>query len=188
MITVNFTPFPELRTERLLLRRTTGADVQDLYYLRSQEEVMRYIDRPRPSSPEDIVALIAKIGSNIITNAGIEWAITWAEAGTYLGTISFHRLMKEDDRAEVGYLLHPGWQGKGIMQEALSAVLKYGFTTMGLHSVEAMVKPENIPSQRLLERNGFVREGYFKEHYYWQGEYKDSYIYSLLKRWWAEGK
>ena len=66
------------------------------------------------------------------------------------------------------------------MQEAMAAVLGYGFSAIGLHSVEANVNPDNQASVRLLEKNGFVREAYFKENYYYNGVFKDSVIYSLL--------
>jgi ribosomal-protein-alanine N-acetyltransferase len=71
-------------------------------------------------------------------------------------------------------------QGKGIMQEALSAVLNYGFELLKLHSVEANVNPNNVSSIKLLERNGFVREAYFKENYYYNNQFLDTAIYSLL--------
>ncbi len=66
------------------------------------------------------------------------------------------------------------------MQEALTAVLEYGFRTIGLHSVEANVDKENLASIRLLERNNFTREAHFKENYYFNGRFIDSVIYSLL--------
>lgn len=180
MLTVSFNPFPVLETERLLLRKTTTADVNELYYLRSSEEVMRYIDRPRPKSTDDILQLIEKIRTMIVSDEGIEWAITLKGDPTFIGTISFHRLIKEHYRAEIGYLLHPGHHGKGIMDEATKAVTAFGFRNMGLHSIEAHVNPENIASQKLLERNSFVREAYFKQNYFWNGKFLDSVVYSRV--------
>jgi [ribosomal protein S5]-alanine N-acetyltransferase len=95
----------------------------------------------------------------------IEWAITLKDSGQYIGAISYHRLMKEHFRAEIGYILHPAHHGKRIMDEAIRTVTDFGFNSMGLHSVEANVNPENIASIKLLERNNFVREAYFKENY-----------------------
>ena len=66
------------------------------------------------------------------------------------------------------------------MDEALKAVLHYGFYTMKLHSVEANIDPENATSKKLLERNGFIREAYYKENYFFEGKFIDSAIYSLL--------
>jgi ribosomal-protein-alanine N-acetyltransferase len=87
---------------------------------------------------------------------------------------------KENHRAEIGYALHPAHQGQGLMQEAMTKVLDYGFTQLKLHSVEANVNPDNLTSIKLLEKNNFVREGYFKESFYYNGKYLDAAIYSLL--------
>lgn len=182
MLSVNFTPFPVITTPRLLLRKTTTEDVNELYYLRSSEVVMKDIDRPRPKSKEDILQLIEKIQNMIANNEGIEWAITLTGDPTFIGTISFHRLTKEHYRAEVGYLLHPAHHRKGIMSEALKAVVAYGFNTMGLHSIEAQVTPGNTASEKLLETHGFVKEGYFKENHLKNSKFIDTAIYSLLNK------
>jgi ribosomal-protein-alanine N-acetyltransferase len=98
-----------------------------------------------------------------------------------IGNIGIWRIEKEHHRAEIGYALHPSHQGKGIMQEALKAVLDYGFHMMKLHSMEANVNPDNAASIKLLERANFVREAYFKENYFFDGKYLDSAIYSLIR-------
>jgi ribosomal-protein-alanine N-acetyltransferase len=77
-------------------------------------------------------------------------------------------------------MLHPSYQGKGIMKEALTEVISYGFNVMKLHSIAAQVSPKNEPSVRLLEASGFKREGYFKEDFYFRGRFMDTAIYSLL--------
>ena len=66
------------------------------------------------------------------------------------------------------------------MQEPITVVLEYGFNVMKLHSVEALVNPNNIASIRLLEKNGFIREAYFKENYFYNGRFLDTAVYSLL--------
>ena len=87
---------------------------------------------------------------------------------------------KENYRAELGYLLHPSHQQKGLMQEAVLAVLFYGFSAIKLHSVEANINPANVASKKLLEKNRFVQEAYFKENFYYRGRFMDAAIYALL--------
>lgn len=99
-----------------------------------------------------------------------------------IGTIGYWRMQKEHYRVEIGYILYNGYQGKGIVDEALKALIKYGFQTMQLHSIEANVNPANAASMKLLEKNGFVKEAYFKENYYYNGKFLDSVIYSLVNR------
>jgi len=180
MLDINFVPFPLLTTERLTLRRITNADADDLFFLRSDDLVMKYIDRPRPKSMEDIMQLIEKINKMIDANEGVAWAIALKNEARLIGHISFHVLMKEHHRAEIGYMLHPGHHGEGIMPEAVAAVLDYGFKTMGLHSVEAHVNPGNAASIKLLGRCNFTRDAYFKENYFWEGKFLDTLIFSKL--------
>lgn len=180
MLQVNFNPFPELTTQRLILRQVTADDANEMFFLRSSEEVMKYICRPRPKNLEDMLEFIQKIRDMIATDEGVAWAMTQKDDPTLIGHISFHRLVKEHHRAEVGYLMHPNFYGQGIMDEALKAVLHYGFHTMKLHSVEAIASPANAASLKLLERNNFVREAYFREDFFWEGAFQDSVVYSLL--------
>jgi ribosomal-protein-alanine N-acetyltransferase len=94
--------------------------------------------------------------------------------------------MPEHSRAEIGYELAPEWWGRGAMTEALGAALRFGFTSMGLHSVEAHIHPDNTGSQRVLEKLGFVQEGYFRENYndLVEGRFTDTAVFSLLSTTW----
>jgi len=181
MLETNFSPFPEIRTERLLLRRFTEADAPVFFKLRTDERAMKYIDREPSKDVAEVDELIRKINTNIETGTAIAWCIDLADhPGVMIGTISFWRIIHENHRAETGYMLHPDHWGKGLIKEAISAVIRYGFDTLKLHSIEAHINPGNIASAAVLERMGFVREAYFKEDYYFRGEFKDTAIYSLL--------
>ncbi|MDB5247728.1 MAG: family N-acetyltransferase [Segetibacter sp.] len=113
-------------------------------------------------------------------NESIIWAITQKGDTKLIGMICFWNIIKEHYRAEIGYSLLYDFQGKGIMQEAMSAIIKYGFEKMNLHSIEANVNPANESSIKLLERNDFIKEAYFKENYFYDGKFLDTAIYSLL--------
>ena len=76
--------------------------------------------------------------------------------------------------------LAPSARGHGLMSEALRSVLDWGFAQMHLHRVEALVHPQNRPSQALLERLGFTREGVLREAGFWAGCYQDLQVFSLL--------
>lgn len=169
-----------IRTRRLVMRRITLADKDALFELRTNPVVNRYIDRPMMKSMDEVETLIGKINEGIDKNESISWVITLNDNDHMLGSIDFWRIIREHHRAEIGYVLHPEFHRKGIMQEAMDAVLDYGFHTMKLHSVEANVNPANLASIGLLERNGFVQEAYFRENYFYNGKFLDSVIYSLL--------
>lgn len=183
MLHLNFSPFPELKTERLLLRKLTSADSGEMFFLRSDDRVMQYIDREKTKSVEEAESFIQKINVSVDANETIMWAIALlTEPAVLIGTICYWRMHPEHYRAEVGYVLHPGYWNRGIMKEALLAVIGYGFETMNLHSIEAHINPENIASGKVLEKTGFEREAYFKENYFYRGRFLDTAIYSLVKK------
>ena len=177
----NFNPFPVLETDRLMLKEVTLADAETLFELRRNPDVMRYIDRPIPTVIDEVNELIQKMKSNKEEGLGISWGIYRKENPNYLiGNIGFFRTMPEHFRAEIGYMLDPLEHRKGIMTEAIKAVLRYGFDSMKLHSVEADINAANIASENILLKNGFVKEAFFKENYYFNGRFIDTAIFSLL--------
>ena len=183
MLELNFSPFPEIKTEKLLLRRMTDADAPEIQFLRSEDRVMKYIDREKTKSLEEAVAFIQKVNANIDNNESIMWAITLQDnPNTLIGNIGFWRIMNQHYRSEIGYMLHPDFWNMGIMKEALLAAINFGFNQMKLHSIEAHINPENTASGVLLEKTGFIREAYFKEDFYFRGKFIDSAIYSLLAK------
>jgi ribosomal-protein-alanine N-acetyltransferase len=180
MLNINFNPFPLINTERLLLRQVDKTDVNEIFFLRSDEQIMKYLDKAPAKDLDDAYKFIQTISDQEKNNAAVTWAITLKGNPKMVGTICFWNIQKEHYRAELGYLLHPEHWRKGLMQEALTAILEYGFKVIKLHSVEAHVNPNNIPSIELLEKNGFIREAYFKENYFYDGRFLDTAIYSLL--------
>lgn len=180
MLQLNFDPFPVLSTQRLALRRITEEDVDEIFFLRSDKQVLEYLDRDPIMSIDDAFQWIRMISDGITANEFIAWAMSLKDDRKLIGTISFWNVKKEHYRAEIGYVLHPSYQGKGLMQEAMTEVLDFGFKAMKLHSVEANVNPHNVASIKLLEKNNFVREAYHRENYYFNGKFLDSAIYSLI--------
>lgn len=182
MLSPNFSPFPQLTTERLILRRLTQEDAPEIFYFRSDPVILQYLGREPARNIEEVKPFIDTINANIDTNESILWGITLKESPAKLiGTICFWQLQKENYRSEIGYLLDPLHWKKGIMKEAINTVLEYGFSVMGLHSVEARLTPLNTASAAVLEATGFVREGYFKEDFFYKGKFEDTAVYSKLK-------
>lgn len=181
MLSPDFSIIPMISTSRLVLKEITMNDADDIFLLRSDERMMRFIDRPLAKTTNDAAELIQKIIDAKNNNEGITWGIAVHENEKVIGTIGFWRLDKENYRAEIGYLLHCDYWGKGLMQEALSEVIKYGFFKLNLHSIEANVNPLNNASIQLLLKMGFKQEAYFRENYYSNGKFLDSAIFCLVK-------
>jgi len=182
MLYRNFNPFPNLETERLHLRRVNYKDVNEIFALRSNIETMQYIPRPLVQTKEEALAHIAMIDEKIGTQEGINWAITLKDNPKLIGIIGYYRIKPEHFRAEIGYMLLPDYQGTGIITEAVKVILNYGFKIMKLHSVEAVIDPENFASERVLQKNGFVKEAHLKEYEYYDGKFLDTVIYSILNQ------
>src|SRR5437762_6791737 len=110
MLELNFSPFPEITTGKLLLRRTTTGDAAEIFFLRSSDDVMKYIDRPRATSLKDAEDFLDLVNKSLDANEGISWGITLKENPSKLiGYIGYWRMKKEHYRAEIGYALHPAY-------------------------------------------------------------------------------
>jgi len=154
---MHFTPFTILTTERLVLRQLEMSDDKALFSLRADEGVYRYIPNLPHASIDVTREAIRKIHEGMAKNDSMFWVISLKNDPRLIGTICFWNMVPEESKAEVGYLLHPAFHGKGFMHEALSEVLTFGFRIMGLKTVVAFTHRENIGSIRLLEKNGFLR-------------------------------
>lgn len=164
----------------MLLRQITAADVNEIFALRSNVEVMKYVARPLCRNLDDAMALIDMIEKKLRTNEGINWAITLKGNNILIGFIGHYRIKWEHFRSEIGYMISPNFQGKGIVTEAVKLVVDYGFNEMNMHSLEAVIDPKNTASSRVLEKNKFIKEAHHKENEFFDGRFLDSIIYSLL--------
>lgn len=182
MLEINFHPFQNLETERLLLRRLDENDVEEVLALRGNPEIMKYIPRTLSKTKEDALEHIAMIEDKIVSNIGINWGITIKGNSKIMGIIGHYKISPENYRSEIGYMSFPEFNGKGYISEAIKAVVAYGFEQLNLHSIEAIIDPNNIASERVLQKNGFVKEAHILENELWEGKFWDTVIYSLLKR------
>ncbi len=178
-LVLEFLPFPVVETERLVLRRITDADIETLYFLRADEQMMRFIDRDRAAGAEEMLPFLQMIDSCIEDGTALTWAIALkAEPSRMIGTIGYWRIVPEHFRAEIGCALHRDHWGSGLMTEAMRAALDFGFERIRLHSVEANINPDNAAAAALVERTGFRKEGHFKENVFFQGEFLSTAVYT----------
>lgn len=178
----HFLPFQNLQSNRLLLRQITTDDVNEIFELRSNADTMKFIPRPLVTSLEEALEHIAMIQSKIETNEGINWAVTIKGSDKLIGVAGHYRIKWEHFRSEIGYMILPEYSGKGITTEVVRLLIDYGYNTMNMHSIEAVIDPRNHASARVLEKNGFVKEAHFKEDHFYNGEFLDSVVYSILNK------
>jgi len=171
--------FKELQTDRLHLRQLLESDVEEIFFLRSDSNQLKYLDRDPAVDKEDALDWIRMINNLQAKNESYTWAICLKSNPKLIGTFCFWNIQKQHYRAEIGYNLHPDYQGKGLMVECLQSALSFGFEELKFHSVEANVNPANEKSIKLLLRLKFVKEAHFKENYFYDGKFIDSAIYCL---------
>lgn len=181
MLAFNFQPFPIIETERLILRKLTLMDAEDMFSMRSNPIAMKYIPRPIAQKVEDAIELISFINERIEKGEGINWVITLKGEDKCIGLIGYYRTKFEHHRSEIGYMVHPAYHRRGIAYEALVAATEYDFNEMNLHSIEAVINPINIGSAKVLEKANYVKEAYFKENEFYMGKFIDTVYYSKLK-------
>jgi len=158
MLNNTFTPFPVLKTERLTLRQLSVNDDKEIFALRSDKQVNKYLDRDPCNTIEDARKFIHKIAEVVKQNEGIYWAITLTNNDKLVGTICLFNFSNENDQAEIGYELLPAFQGQGIMQEATSRVIAFGLDVLGLKTIEAYTHLENENSSNLLKKFNFKKQ------------------------------
>lgn len=152
---INFTPFPVLTTERLMLKQPDIKDADIYFFLRSDKRVNQHVKRNTPKTLQDAQDFIQHILKLARDNEAINWAICWKETGEMMGSICLWNFSEDLKTGEVGYDLHPDFQGKGIMSEALKAVLDFGFNTLDFHQIEAYTQYQNESSVGLLRKHHF---------------------------------
>ncbi|AUC77048.1 GNAT family N-acetyltransferase [Olleya sp. Bg11-27] len=155
---MTFTPFPELQTTRLLLRQVTVKDSAMVLYLRSDKTINKYIQRPperQTRTITDAVKHITMLTDQIESNTSITWGITLQNTTEIIGTICLWNFSKGHTIAEVGYDLSPKHHNKGLMSEALQAVINFGFNQLPCITIVAFTQFRNANSIKLLENNGF---------------------------------
>src|SRR5262249_44341190 len=151
---------PELETPRLRLRAVTMEDAEAMLRIVTDPRVRKYFGKKAPADVDAVRRKIAELHESLQTVTGIRWALVERATGDYLGGAGFWHWDKPHFRAEIGYEIAPSHWGRGLMPEALASILRFGFDRMALHSVEARINPDNRASARVLEKVGFVREGY----------------------------
>lgn len=148
--------FPILETKRLQLRKITNNDAQNIFFLRSNTIVNKYILRPKQKSLHDAVTFINERNNDIENGEIFYWAITLKEEKKLIGSICLWNFSEDNTVAEIGYDLHPDCFHKGIMTEAIREVINFGFNNLQLKNIEAFTHKENSNSINLLKKCGFI--------------------------------
>jgi ribosomal-protein-alanine N-acetyltransferase len=180
MPTFDYSVFPTLETERLVLRELRPDDAEDLFAFRSDPYVQRYNSVPHQDIAES-AAMIERLATYYAHSEQITWAGALRDTDQVIGLYSL-RWEPGHQRAEIGYDLNREFWGRGLASEALQAMLAFAFDVLELHRVEAQTIADNHESTRLLRRFGFQLEGVRREYSLEEdGTFHGGAIYGLLR-------
>lgn len=161
---MNKTGTQRIETERLILRPFVIEDAEDVYRnWASDPEVTKYLTWPAHPSADISRMLLNDWVPRYAAGDYFNWAMEWKETGRVIGNISVVRLREDIDEAEIGYCMSRAYWGRGIMPEALKAVMDYLFRTAGVNRIAACHDARNPKSGRVMEKAGMKLEGVLRQ-------------------------
>lgn len=181
-----FARLPQIETSRLLLRRMTMRDAHDLYEYSQDPEVARFVLWSAHRSIWDTRAYIRYVLQQYRLGEPASWCIVDRETQKAVGTIGFMSFSPENSTVEVGYSLARSHWNRGLMTEALEAVLHEVFTILKLHRVEAQHFSANPSSGRVMEKCGMTHEGRLRQRIFNKGEFLDVEMWGMLRSDWLK--
>ena len=173
---------PTLETERLILRKMVLNDAEAVFAYASNSEVSRYTLWETHRSIEDSRAFLEFATQKYENGGEPDWGIVYRGNGCLVGACGLVNWEAEHARAEVGFVLSREYWGRGLMSEAVRAILRFGFERMNLNRIEARCIAENAASARVMEKAGMVYEGTLRQREYIKGTYRDIKLYAILKK------
>ena len=182
-----FERFPQLETDRLVLREMTLDDAGFYFHHFNKDEIVEGCCFAGPASLKEAKEELERYCIRPFRGGlGIRWGIGRRGSGDLIGTCGYYDWNRTMRKAEIGYDLDPAYWGSGIMTEALQAILKYGFERLNLNRIQAIIDSKNTRSIKLVERLGFKNEGVFRQNSYFKGQFRDDAVFSLLKHEWTK--
>lgn len=178
----SFPPIPALDGTRLRLRALHERDIDVLFALHSDPQVMRYWSFPAWTERDQAVAHIARLARERELMEFYPWVATLRGEDELIGTCSLFGIHREHLRGVIGYALRPPFWGQGLAGEMLRLALDFAFDALALNRIEADIDPLNLASCALVERAGFQREGYLRERWRVGGGVQDTALYGLLRK------
>lgn len=174
--------FPVLKTERLILRELTEFDAKVIFSILSNTQVTRFYGKETFKKIEEANEFINYFKQKFYEKRGFRWGVEIKDSRRLVGTVGLDAWVPKQRRAEIGYEIHPEFWNKGFATEAVSKIISFGFDSLELIRIGAIVFLENEPSNKLLQKVGFQKEGILRDYIYQDGVSNDTYVYSIIKK------
>ncbi len=178
---------PELKGERIELRKLTLSDASDIHRNLQDKAIIKWtMHIPWPYKMQDAVKFIRKTHYGIRKKTNFTFGIVYKETSRVIGVIRIGDIDWKNKNAEIGYWLGKKYWGRGLASEAVRLILKFAFEKLKLHKVYAGLFEENIASRKVLEKCGFRLEGTIRESRFrykkWHNELRFGILESEYKK------
>lgn len=169
-----------IETKRLILKGLSPRDMTIIFENYARDEIMKILGH-RDENEYQKEEYKQQNGYAAYNRGFILFLLTVKSTDSIIGRCGLHNWDIDHKRAEIGYnITDENFKRKGLMSEAVSAIIEYGFDKLRLHRIEALVGSGNIPSLRIMEKHNFIREGLLRQHYFISDKYEDSILFSKL--------
>lgn len=178
-----YAKFPYIVTDKIILRKIEETDIDGLFEIYNNENVFTYIPGDIKKNKVTVQNMIGHFERDFNKRKGIFLGISLVQAPNEI--VGIAELFEYDAKVNmitIGYRLNERYWGQGIATQAVKALVDYLFNTIGINRIQAFVMPANDKSQRVLQKNNFVKEGILRQSQYWQGiGIVDLVVYSILR-------
>ncbi|MGH4125992.1 MAG: GNAT family N-acetyltransferase [Clostridium sp.] len=176
-----FYELPYLETERLILRKISIDDREDMFNYASDPEVSRYTAWSEHKILNETEEFILKIISEYENRRGMTWGIVCKDNMKFIGTCGFMRWSPGQAIGELGYALSRAYWNNGYMTEAVKRLIVFGYEQMDLNRIEARCIVDNVGSAKVMVNSGMKFEGILRQQLYVKGHFHDIKIHSMVK-------
>ena len=177
----DFSTFPELTTDRLHLRQLTTNDADAIMALFSDPRMLQFLNMDPVDTREKALDLINWFKGNYDRGEAVQWAVTLRDSGVMIGSSGTYDWHKSDQHVDIGYHILPGYWGQGYASESTRAILRWCFTALQVHRVQADCTDGNIASERVLLKCDFSVEGLWRESCWEHGRFVSIKQFGLLR-------
>ncbi|MFG6115842.1 GNAT family N-acetyltransferase [Halobacillus sp. MO56] len=175
-----FEQLPKLKTKRLMLRKISLNDIEDVFAYGSNPNVSQYVSWETHQSLEDAREFVQFVQEGYRLGKKALWGMELKSTGKIVGTIDFVTVNTKHKRAEIGYVLAEEYWGQGLTTEATERIIAFGFNELDLERIQARCFVDNVGSQRVMEKVGMRWEGTIRKGMLVKGKFRDLKLYSIL--------
>ena len=173
---------PEIQSARLVFRFITESDLEDIFEYAKNPKITEYLCWDYHKNKQDTLNFISQTNQSYSNSNDLVFGIILKNKQKLIGSIGMHKINHIHSSCELGYVINDKFWNKGYMTESVQTIVKFGFNELKLNRIIARIRLANITSQKVLEKNGFIKEGLLREEMLVKGKYVDHFLFSILEK------